>query len=42
MSILVGKENNIEVLNLAFEKYLKKREKIIESRANKLIEKLGN
>lgn len=42
MSILVKKENNIEVLNLAFEKYLKKREKIIESKANDLIEKLGN
>lgn len=42
MSILVGKENNIEVLNLAFEKYLKKREKTIESKADELIEKLGN
>ncbi len=42
MSILVGKENNIEVLSLAFEKYLKKREKIIDSKADELIEKLGN
>lgn len=42
MSILVGKENNIEVLNVAFEKYLKKRKKIIDSKANEIIEKLGN
>ena len=42
MSVLVGKENNVEVLNVAFEKYLKKRKKLIDSKANELIEKLGN
>lgn len=42
MSVLVGKENNAEVLDLAFKKYLKKREKIIDSKADELIEKLGN